>query len=127
MKIVLLGLVLGGFLLAGCGPVGGGQPGPTGTVAPIPTGAGAEQSTTAVPGMPVGLCAGDCVVTDFSVWQDFMPSIPQAGAPLHATFTLEISWQDKITPTMAHGTMTILRANGEEVITGDLKLNQWVD
>jgi hypothetical protein len=127
MKIVLLGLVLGGFLLVGCGPVGESQPGPTAAVAVVGTTTATEQSTTAVPGMPVGLCAGDCVVTDFSVWQDFMPSIPRAGAPLHATFTLEISWQDKITPTMAHGTITILRAGGEQVITADLQLNQWVD
>jgi hypothetical protein len=87
----------------------------------------AEATTTVVPGMPVGLCMGDCVVTDFSVWQDFMPSIPQTGAPLHAAFTLEITWPEKITVANTHGTVTLLRANGDQVITGDLQLNQQVD
>jgi hypothetical protein len=70
---------------------------------------------------------GDCVVTDFSVWQDFMPSIPQTGAPLHATFSAEITWPEKITVTNTHGTVTILRASGEEVLTSNLQLNQQID
>jgi len=70
---------------------------------------------------------GDCVVTDFSVWQDFMPSIPQTGAPLHANVTLEITWPERLTVANTRGTITILRANGDQVMTSDLQLNQQVD
>jgi hypothetical protein len=56
-----------------------------------------------------------------------MPSIPQTGAPLHATFSAEITWPEKITVTNTHGTVTILRASGEEVLTSNLQLNQQID
>jgi hypothetical protein len=75
--------------------------------------------------MPVGLCTEDCVATDFQVWQDFMPGLKATNAPLHASVILSIQWPQRITPDTAKGSITILRANGEQVVTSDLQLAQW--
>src|SRR3954447_11341183 len=127
MKSIFAALAILVLVLTGCSTTGESQPEPTATVAVGSTNTPAEVTTTVVPGMPVGLCMGDCVVTDFAVWQDFMPSIPQTGAPLHASFTLEITWPEKLTIANTHGKITILRANDEQVLTSDLQLNQQID
>ena len=127
MKRIFVAVVGLALVLTGCGTNVESQPGPTTTVEVEATNTPVEAATTVVPGMPTGLCMGDCVVTDFAVWQDFMPSIPQTGAPLHATFTLEITWPEKITVANTHGTITILRANGDQIVTSGLQLNQQVD
>jgi hypothetical protein len=65
------------------------------------------------------------VVVDFQVWQDFMPGLKAGNAPLHASVTLAIQWPQKITPDVTKGTVTLVRASGEHVVTGDLQLAQW--
>ena len=64
-------------------------------------------------------------MTDFQVWQDFMPGVKAGNAPLHASVTLSIQWPERITPDMAKGSITLVRASGEQVITSDLQLAQW--
>src|SRR4051812_1918274 len=118
MKRVVLVLLIA-VLAAGCGPAD--QPVPEATPS-VTVG-----DTPVVPGMPAGLCVGDCVATDFDVWQDFMPGNTPDSAPLHAGFTLAITWPNKITPGNTHGTITLLRASGQEIVTGDIQLNQQGD
>ena len=115
------------LLLAGCsaGQVGEATPAPTAGATAASTTAHAGTATPVEPGMPVGLCTEDCVVTDFQVWQDFMPGLKAGNAPLHASVTLSIQWPQRITPDMAKGSITLVRASGEQVVTSDLQLAQW--
>jgi hypothetical protein len=121
MKFSLLALLLITFLLTGCGgEQAGDAPSATVTSAPTPP----VETTPFVPGLPIGLCTEDCVVVDFQVWQDFMPSRSAANAPLHATVTLDIEWPQQITRDIAQGKITLVRAGGQQVVAADLQLSQ---
>lgn len=63
-------------------------------------------------------------VTDFQVWQDFMPSINKEGAPLHAAITLSVEGLDI---TSGSGVLTLKRAAGEELVTANLELMRQAD
>lgn len=116
-------------LLAACGGAQVGDPTATVGVANTPTTiTAATTATPVVPNMPSGLCMGEQpVIDEFSVWQDFMPSVSRDGAPLHATLTLDIDWPEKIVASSTGGSITLLRAGEAELVTADLQLNQAVD
>jgi hypothetical protein len=61
-------------------------------------------------------------VKTFEVWQDFMPSIDSQGAPLHAVISVEFSSLPSLAQTGKAGSVTLRRANGEQILVGDLEL-----
>ncbi len=61
---------------------------------------------------------------EFQVWQDFMPGIREGGPPLHATLVFYIEGVDI---SSGSGSITLRRASGEEIATGQLELARWVD
>jgi len=121
MNIRLPALLAIALLFTGCGGEHATGATPATTTS---TGTAPAETTPVEPGMPVGLCTEECVVVDFQVWQDFMPSRRAANAPLHATVTLDIEWPQQITGEIAQGKITLLRAGGEKVVTADLQLSQ---
>ncbi len=123
MKFSLLALLSVTLLLTGCSGEQTGDVTPA-TATSAATSPAETVLTPVVPGLPVGLCTGDCVVIDFQVWQDFMPSRSANSALLHSTLTLEIEWPQQITQDIAQGTITLVRAGGRQVVTADLQLSQ---
>jgi hypothetical protein len=61
---------------------------------------------------------------EFEVWQDFMPGTRAGGPPLHATVVFYVEGVDT---GSGNGSITLRRANGEEIATAQLELVRWVD
>jgi hypothetical protein len=76
---------------------------------------------------PIGGASVQPTVTDFQVWQDFMPVVPPGGPPLHATLTVVVSDSTRYTPDNASGTIIISRPDGEVIARAGLMLNRQVD
>jgi hypothetical protein len=87
----------------------------TSTVAPTATQVGA-MSTTPEPEEKL-----EARITDFQVWQDYMPVVPPGGPPLHGVVTLEITYTAKLTPQNIRVTVTLTR-QGNESIARDVPL-----
>ncbi|MFL5735069.1 MAG: hypothetical protein ACJ78Q_18080, partial [Chloroflexia bacterium] len=69
----------------------------------------------------------DANVTDFKVWQDFMPIVPPSGPPLHAVVTIETTSKPGRAVVAAGGAITITRASGEIIATAPLTSTQAPD
>jgi hypothetical protein len=111
----VLALALAALMLAGCGST---QP----TAVVTPTFAVPDAThTPAVPGMPGNLCADEPMVTEFDVWQDFMPIVPPDGAPLHASLIIEMQCPPHITAADIDGLITLRRASDEVILTAPLQ------
>jgi hypothetical protein len=54
----------------------------------------------------------EATVTEFEIWQDFMPVVPKEGAPLYGVMTVAITHTEKLTPQIVQGTVTLTRAGG---------------
>jgi len=107
-------ITLAASLLTACSsnppltPAGG-----TGTAPPV------EATRTVVVEITPTQAQGDrnleARVTEFEVWQDYMPVVPKEGAPLYGVVTVEITHTEKITPQNTEGTVTLIRGVGDTV------------
>jgi hypothetical protein len=66
-------------------------------------------------------------VTDFQVWQDFMPRIGEGGPPLHATLLVAVAGAGDVDLTGASGTITITRPGGEEIAQSSLRRAEGIE
>jgi hypothetical protein len=107
------------LLLAACAARPATPGNATGTVpaaeTPVPTAVEATATSVATEGRL------DVKVTEFEVWQDYMPVVPRDGAPLHGVVTVEITHTEKLTPQLIEGTVTLNQASGA-MIVADLAL-----
>lgn len=107
--------------------------GPVAPTVAIPTVGNQAQSTPPQPTSTLPMASSstmqptlegnmDITVTQLQVWQDFMPGVPNGGPPLNATVTIGFNGPPNIALAGKAGTMTLTRANGEEIVTADLEL-----
>src|SRR5438552_2204473 len=66
-------------------------------------------------------------ITNFQVWQDFMPRVSSSGPPLLAIFSLVVDGGGRYTTSNTSGTITIERPSGEVIARASVTLNQQVD
>jgi len=108
--------------LAACGGANDDQsasPGPAVTPTFMPVEATTTPESRTSPTLEGGVMK--ITVTDFQVWQDFMPRLGEGGPPLHATLLVEIEGAGDLDLTGASGTITIARPSGEEITQSSLR------
>jgi hypothetical protein len=71
--------------------------------------------------MPDNLCAEPPTMIEFLVWQDFMPIVPPAGPPLHATITVDMQCRPDLEPADIQGTVVLRRAGDVDIVASPLQ------
>jgi hypothetical protein len=112
----VLASVLAVLVLAACGTSPATTPvASTSTIPAVETPQQPPLPDATATNPPVGATV-QARVTEFEVWQDYMPIVPPDGAPLYGFVTVAITNTEKLTPQIAQGTITLTQPGGDTIV-----------